>query len=264
MSYSGFNCFCCMLSCIVSNPCCLQLIHACIASHPGTKRTIFRPLRCKVKALYGESVRMDFAVHARKRRFQPVSRLPPDLRPVRLTAARSPDTEDALGRGKVVLMWLEGRIIIAIMVWYLPTISFQTHVFEEVTEFTMRLFKAIKLAMHYMRTGEVPRDFQTPAVSMTASVTVIGPPDDVREILFSRRSSEFVTVDDRTYYIEFPSPDMASLHTNVMLNVMRLSSVEPPWFEYMGRDSSGDKDIFVLTALGVEATDNYRKEHCIS
>ena len=128
----------------------------------------------------------------------------------------------------------------------------------------MRLFKSIKLGMYYMRTGEVSHDFQTPTLNMTASVTVLRPPDNVKEILFSRHSSEFVTVEGRTYYIEFPSPDMATLHTNVMLNAMRLSSVEPPWFEYMGRDSSGDKDIFVLTPLGIEATDNYRKERGIS
>ena len=129
----------------------------------------------------------------------------------------------------------------------------------------MRLFRAIRLAMHYMRTGEVSRDFQTPVVSASVKVTVLRVPDDVREILFSRRSSALVTVaDDRTYYVDSPNSDVAALHINVMLNLMRLCNNEPPWFRYLGKDSSGDKDIFVLTPVGIEATDNYRREHGIS
>lgn len=128
----------------------------------------------------------------------------------------------------------------------------------------MRLLKAIQLAIHYLRTAEVPKDFQPQGPSASVTVRVLRMPDDVKEILFSRRSSEFVTVtDDRTYYIDFPSPDMATLHMSVMLNLMRLVNNERPWFQYMGRDSSGSKDIFLLTEVGTEATDNYRREHGI-
>ena len=128
----------------------------------------------------------------------------------------------------------------------------------------MRLFKAIKLAAHFLKTGEVHDDFRTPAASMQATVRVIGPSDEVREMLFSRLSSGFVTVEDeRTYYIEFPEPDMATFHTNVIHYAMWLSHLEEPWFNYMGRDRSGEKDIFVLTPLGIEATDNYRRERGI-